>query len=185
MGSGYRVPLHNHTGRGAWDSIRALILSLYIAEDDYLSAKGLKSLTTGAIAAMMNVPTHVERPHETIPGLTVGEIGGPLFDLVKLVTGLLNETGEILVSQGYPNLGSLVLEALKEGQRVGKSKGKRVDNEVVLEMVRKGNYAYHCSLTLIWKIVRAIPGFRDMAMVNGQRKHRVALIPDLISKIII
>lgn len=151
MGSGYRVPLHNHTGRGAWDSIRALILSLYIAEDDYLSAKGLKSLTAGAVAAMMNVPTHVERPHETIPGVTVGEIGGPLFDLVKLVTSLLNETGDILVSQGYPNLGSLVLEALKEGQKVGKSKGKSVDNEVVLEMV-----------------VRAIPGFRDMAVVNGQ-----------------
>ncbi|KAF8520377.1 hypothetical protein BU17DRAFT_75631 [Hysterangium stoloniferum] len=154
IGSGYRIPLHAHTGRGAWDSIRALILSLFItssAEDggDLLSATGLKSITTGKVASLMNVPTHTEKPHEQIPGVVVGELGGPLYDLVKIITSILNETGDILESQGYPDLGSFVLESLKEGERVGKLSGRGVDVEVVLE-----------------KIIRAIPAFRDMAMVN-------------------
>ncbi|KIJ39849.1 hypothetical protein M422DRAFT_32453 [Sphaerobolus stellatus SS14] len=155
FGSGFRVPLHEKTGRGAWDSIRALILGLYISSSsdgsDLLSAKALKDISTGTVANMMNIPTHIERPHESIPGVIVGEVGGPLFELVKLVTSTLNETGEILISQGYPDLGSFILEVLKEGERVGKRNGKGVDVETVLE-----------------KIVGAIPAFRDMALVNGQ-----------------
>ena len=140
LGSGYRVPLHAHAGRGAWDSIRAFILRLYItssAEDDgdLLSAKAMKDISIDKVADMMQVPTHTERPHETIPSVVVGERGGPLYDLVKIVTTTLNETGEILLSQGYPDLGSFILEALKEGERVGRRQGHGVDIEVVLEKV--------------------------------------------------
>ena len=141
LGSGYRVPLHVHSGRGAWDSIRALVLTMYItssAEDDgdLLSARAMKVISIDKVADMMQTPTHTEKPHESIPGVVVGERGGPLYDLAKIVTSTLNETGAILLSQGYPDLGSFILEALREGERVGKAHGGGVDIEVVLEKVK-------------------------------------------------
>lgn len=134
------MPLHEATGRGAWDSIRCIILSLFIssvAEDggDNLSASAIKEISIARIAEMMNVSLHVERPHETIPGVTVGELGGPLYELVKLVTEVLNETGQILVDQGYPDLGSFVLETLKDsGKRLGEEGEGDVD--FVLDKVK-------------------------------------------------
>ncbi|KIM45148.1 hypothetical protein M413DRAFT_66024 [Hebeloma cylindrosporum] len=148
--SGYRVPLHIQTGRGAWDSIRALAFSLYItssSEGDLISAKGLKTLDAAQIAEFMGISLHVERPHENIPGVVVGELGGPLHDLVQLIVSVLNETGGILVNSGYPNLGSFVLEALQQAGKVH----AEAQVEVVLE-----------------KLVRAFPGFRDMSEVNGR-----------------
>lgn len=150
--SGYRIPLHEQTGRGAWDNIRALTFSLFIAsstETDYLSSRGMKLVTEQVIAEHMRVSVHVERPHESIPGVTVGEIGGPMHELVKLIADTLKETGEVLHRGGYPDLGTFVLEALNNGKRAGSAKA---DADIVLE-----------------QIVKAIPGFQDMAVVNDQR----------------
>jgi len=77
---------------------------------------------------------HVEKAHPTIPGLTIGEMGGPLNELVNEVTRVLNETGTILTVRGYSNLGDFVLDALKKGQI---SEGGPVDPEVVLDEVRR------------------------------------------------
>ncbi|KAH9485279.1 hypothetical protein JR316_0002186 [Psilocybe cubensis] len=149
--SGYRVPLHVQTGRGAWDSIRAFVFSLYISssEGNYLSAKGLRAIKTEQIAELMNINIHVETPHETIPGLTIGEVGGPLYALVKQIESVLNETGKILEEGGYPHLGAFVVEALERSQK------ERAINGDIVE-------------PLLEKLVRAFPGFRDMAEVNGQ-----------------
>ncbi|PPQ89512.1 hypothetical protein CVT25_012184 [Psilocybe cyanescens] len=151
--SGYRVPLHIQTGRGAWDSIRAFVFSLYISssEGDYLSAKGLRALKAQKIAELMNISLHIEHPHETIPGLTIGELGGPLYELVMHIEAILNETGQILEDGGYPNLGVFVVETLEQSRRQQSSDADVV--EFVLE-----------------KLVRAFPGFRDMTEVNGQRE---------------
>ena len=138
---GYRVPLRRATGRGAYDTIRALIFSIYLSSDSDagdggpMSAKGMCSISSAAVADLMQLANHmhVERPHPTIPALTVGQLGGPLYELVGLVTKVLNETGDFLVKGGYPDLGSYVLEALKEGERVGHEKG--VDVETVLSQV--------------------------------------------------
>jgi len=150
--SGYRLPLHVETGRGAWDSIRAFVFSLYltssVGEGDLLSAKGMCAIGDAKVAELMRVNIHIERPHESLPFVTVGELGGPLYELVKLITGILNETGEILDNLGYPDLGSFVLEALKEASTEGNADAEA---EVVLE-----------------RLVRAIPGFRDFSAVNGE-----------------
>ncbi|KAF5370712.1 hypothetical protein D9758_002091 [Tetrapyrgos nigripes] len=156
FGSGYRVPLHRSAGRGAWDCIRALVFGMFISssadEDDLLSAKGMQNIATGKIAELMGVSIHVEKPHESIPGVTVGELGGPLYQLVKLITGVLNQTGKLLTEAGYPDLGTFVAESLKEGARVKASSQKaNADVETVLE-----------------KLVRFLPAFQDMAVVNGQ-----------------
>jgi hypothetical protein len=149
--SGYRVPLHEQTGRGAWDNIRAFTFSLYLSsasgQGDLLSAKGMKTMSEQQVAQHMGVSIHVERPHEKIPGVTVGELGGPIYELVKLISSTLTETGQILDAAGYSELGGFVLESLKEGAKVDPS----ASLGIVLE-----------------RLVRAIPAFRDMAVVNGK-----------------
>lgn len=154
--SGFRVPLHKQTGRGAWDNIRALAFSLYITsstgeEANLLSARGMQAIDMGVIAEQLRVSIHVDRPHESIPGVTVSEVGGPMYQLVQLIVRTLNETGDVLVKMGYPDLGTFVLEALKRGSNAAKDGPPDVD--VVLEQV-----------------VKAIPGFQDMYIINGTRK---------------
>ena len=133
----YRVPLKDATGRGAYDTMRALVFGLFLSsndEADLLSARGLKNLTSGQIADLMQLAghLHVEKKHPTIPGLTIGELGGPLHELVNEVTRVLNETGTILLIGGYPSLGEFVFDALKKGQI---SENGPVDPEVVLDEV--------------------------------------------------
>ncbi|TFK88738.1 hypothetical protein K466DRAFT_488319 [Polyporus arcularius HHB13444] len=153
--SGYRVPLHQVTGRGAFDNIRAFVFSAYISSSggagDYFSAQGMKEITASTVADLMRVTgsIHVERPHEKIPGVTVGELGGPVWEIVQIIATTLNETGEALMNGGYPDLGSFVLEALKEGEKAKKAGGDEC--EVALE-----------------RFVRGIPAFRDMALVYDQ-----------------
>lgn len=132
MASGYRVPLHKATGRGAYDNIRMLVMALYLSstvEADYMSARGMVALDHQKVADLMGVlkHIHVEAPHKSLPGVIVGELGGPIFELVRIITKILNETGEVLQSGGYPDLGTFVLEALE------KAKG---DPDLVLKQVR-------------------------------------------------
>lgn len=120
--SGYRVPLHEATGRGAFDTIRALVFSIYISSDtegDLLSATGMQNIEAGKIAELMNVTNkiHQEKPHKDLPAVMVGELGGPIWEVVQFITKVLRETGDVLVKGGYPNLGAFVLEALKEGEK--------------------------------------------------------------------
>lgn len=103
FGSGYRAPLHAETGHGAWDCMRAFAFSLYITssvdEDDLLSARGMQNISEARVAELMRVNVHTEKPHETLQHVTIGELGGPMYDLVKLVTRVMNDTGGILVNR--------------------------------------------------------------------------------------
>lgn len=185
MASGYRAPLHRETGRGAWDSIRAFVLGLYLSsatdgEGDLLSAMGMQTLSEAKIAELLGVSLHTERQHENIHGVLIGQVGGPGWELVQLLKTLLDETGKVLVNGGYPNLGSFVAEALKEGARVAHEKGDpAVAADVVLERVSCRRFiseAIHTSIQYVdpsffFQLVRAIPGFQDMSIVNNQRTY--------------
>ena len=168
--SGYRVDLHTQTKRGAWDSIRGLLFGLYISsvpgEEDLLSSHGLRTLQMSKIAEIMGISLHIERPHESIPGVIVGELGGPLFDLVKLITSVLNETGQILVESGYANLGLFVAEALQQGS------GSEAAVEVILERVKRSQFSnlLFVDSLVVGQLVRAFPAFQDMSEVNARRK---------------
>ena len=115
--SGFDVPLREQTRYGAENAAKALVFSLYISsnttEGDLLSAQGLSSIEEPKVAELMGVNLMVEKPHPTITGVTVGELGGPLKPYIELVTQTLNDTGRMLVAAGYPNLGFLVAETLK------------------------------------------------------------------------
>jgi len=100
---------------------------------DFLSAQEMKAVNNSKIAELLAIPLHVERPHDTIPGVTIGELGGPLYGFVQLIVKVLNETGTILASSGYPNLGAFVAETLKESSRGPTQPDANVD--FVLERV--------------------------------------------------
>ncbi|KAG8213761.1 hypothetical protein J3R82DRAFT_10470 [Butyriboletus roseoflavus] len=149
--SGYRVPLHEQTGRGAWDNIRALVFGMYLSsatgQGDLLTAKGMRTITPQQIAELMSVKIYVERSHETLPGVTVGELGGHVYDLVKLISTTLNETGEILERSGMPDFGSFVLRSLTSKRSGG--------SDVTVDDILKD-------------LACAFPAFRDMAVVDGR-----------------
>lgn len=134
-----RASLKDATGRGAYDSIRALLFGLFLAstddDSDLLSAQGMKTISSGRVAELMQLTNHIhiETAHPTIPGLTIGQLGGELYQLVNQITTVLNETGDILVERKYANLGAFVLDALRKGQSV---ENGPVDPEVVLGEVR-------------------------------------------------
>ncbi|KAJ7072426.1 hypothetical protein C8F01DRAFT_1103966, partial [Mycena amicta] len=143
FGSGFRVPLHKATGgRGASNTMKALALGMYISDEGLMTAHGMQNISQAKIAELMNVKLHIERPHETLP-VVVGELGGPMYDLVKLVTGTLNETGDILVNKGYSDLGVFIAQVLQTAQ---------TNVDVILE-----------------HLVRTFPAFQDMAVVDGQQ----------------
>ena len=93
----------------------------------------MRGVSAQTVAELMGLEgrIHVERAHESIQGLVVGELGGPVWELVQLITRVLNETGEVLVKGGYPDLGAFALEALREGH-----KAQDRACEIVLERVR-------------------------------------------------
>ena len=98
----------------------------------------MQTLGDAKIAALLGVSLHTERQHETIQGLTVGQIGGPGWELVQLLKTLLNETGKVLVNGGYPSLGSFVAEAMKEGDRAAREKADpTAAADAILERVRR------------------------------------------------
>ncbi|KAF9467261.1 hypothetical protein BDZ94DRAFT_1248929 [Collybia nuda] len=111
----------------------------------------MQTIAFTKVAELLSVNVHIERPHESILGLTVGELGGPMYELVQLITTTLNKTGEILVDMGYPNFGTFVAESLKAATNARSISDSTAELDVVLE-----------------RLVRAIPAFQDMAEVNGQ-----------------
>jgi hypothetical protein len=116
------------------------------SEGDYLSANGLRSISAAKIAELIGVDIHIERPHPSLPGVTVGELGGPLYEYVLLVTQTLNETGKILLDHGYPNLGFFVVEALKEAKKAKVDQDAGAQAEAVVAKVLVPFIAKHIIL---------------------------------------
>lgn len=146
--SGYRIPLRKATGRGAWDTIRYLVVSLFLSSNaesggvDWLSTKGLILLNDEKIASLLNINLYVETPHDKLPGVTVGKLGGPLYELVVLIRTVLNETGGILEQNGYPDFGSFVRQAFIEGHS-----GSPPAEETIVQRVSR-QLSTHISLML-------------------------------------
>ena len=116
--SGYRVELKRLTGRGAFDTIRALVLALHISQSD-LSAKGLGNVTAVEIANMAQLPLTEESAHPTIPGITMGT-RTKLAEMAESIARVLKSTGEILRKGGYQSLGTFVIDCVKRSKVNGK-----------------------------------------------------------------
>lgn len=127
--SGYRTAFHAATGSGVYQNIVKLMFGLYITGSaeagsssvgsSFLTAKGLASLEAGRVAELLGVSLHEEKPHETIPGLTVGTKGGEMYDAVMLIVEVCNDTGSRLLEASYPNLGAWIISTLKAAPQHG------------------------------------------------------------------
>ncbi|KAI6121358.1 hypothetical protein F5141DRAFT_1186612 [Pisolithus sp. B1] len=146
FGSGYRVPLHRQTGRGAWDGIRALMFGLYLSsstgQGDLLSAKGMQTISEQQIADLMSINLYVEQPHSEIPEMSIGTLGGPLYDFRRV---------RLLEDLGDPNLGTFVVRSLRKVDAANNSADPNAGVDVILS-----------------KLVGAFPAFRDMAIIDEQ-----------------
>lgn len=151
--SGYRLPFHQSTGVGAYQNIIKLLIGLYLSSPESkdptstgsLSSKGLKNLSSSTIAEILQVKLHVERPHESIPGLTVGIREGPMNEAVELIREACNQTGRLLEGKGYESLGSFVIETLKGSEKVKEETGNHE---------KASDY-------LLEKLISFIPAFDD------------------------
>jgi len=123
FGGGYRTVLRAQTGRGAYDCIRMLLFSAFLDIDSpdsagvgamLFTAAGMREAAAGAIASAIGLNMHIDRQHATIPGLTVGELGGPAYEFVSLIVQTLREAGTALAEIGHSDLGTFTLQCLRE-----------------------------------------------------------------------
>jgi hypothetical protein len=129
--SGYRIELKRLTGRGAFDTIRSLVISFHISQTD-LSANGLEKITSHDIASMAQLPITEDIPHPTLEGV---EIGQPtkLAKMTEAIVRVLNDTGEVLKNGGYQSLGTFVIDCAKKSKREKGISGSRFIHRVSLE----------------------------------------------------
>jgi hypothetical protein len=114
--SGYRVELKRLTGRGALDTIGALVIALHISQSD-LSAKGLENVSDLDIANMAQLPLTEDVQHSSLPGVQVGQ-PTKLVGMVEKIAQVLRSTGSGLSRVGYQSLGTFVIECAKTS-RIG------------------------------------------------------------------
>jgi hypothetical protein len=98
----------------------------------------MKAITEATVAELMRVNVHIEKPHPDHPAITIGELGGPLYGLVQLITKVLNETGQVLVGAGYPDLGTFVVECLQAGAKAKSVTNVDAEVDAILERVSTG-----------------------------------------------
>ena len=172
--SGYRLPLHKATGDGAYQNIIKILVGLFITGDDKLSSRGLKDLSADDVAGILGVSLFSEKPHETLPGVTVGTKGGEVAEAVDLVVKACNETGKALLDQGYKSLGDLVVEILDEAEKITQREGDGAGADHFVERVSiRGLGNYHLLLLMLNlpmlsspQLVKAIPGFADQTTLT-------------------
>lgn len=109
--SGYRVELKRLTGRGAFDTIRALVFSLHISQTD-LSSAGLEDITAHDIANMAQLPVSEDIDHPTLQGVQIGR-PTKLAKMAEDIAHVLSSTGQVLRRGGMQSLGAFVIDCAK------------------------------------------------------------------------
>ncbi|GAA5985819.1 hypothetical protein JCM10908_007127 [Rhodotorula pacifica] len=143
--SGYRSTLHRLTSRGAYSTILSLVLSAYLSSPDGttpLSTSWMQNVTLAQLADLARIRTHREEDHPTLgSAVKVGVKDEEAFEVLGLLVGVLNETGEILQREGKASLGVWLREALERAAGDG------------FEVVRQ--------------LASTFPAFRDVHELDG------------------
>ena len=112
--SGYRAELKRLTGRGAFDTIRSLIISFHISQTE-LSVEGLEKITGNDVAHMAQLPVSEDIVHPNLEGVYIGQ-PTKLARMAKEIARVLNETGKILRQGGHKSLATFVIECTKRSR---------------------------------------------------------------------
>lgn len=112
-----------------------------------LSAEGMAALSEATVSEYLRLPLMVEKQHPTLP-IHIGERDAEAAEIVHLVQGVMNQTGQILVKQGKKNLGQWVVDTLKQ----------------TVDMTAEQRASY-----LVKALADTFPAFKDEGIVKGQR----------------
>ncbi|KAI9270410.1 hypothetical protein BDA99DRAFT_501688 [Phascolomyces articulosus] len=145
FGSGFRVPLHELAGRGAFDTIRFGAMSFHIGGTP-MDAETFSSMTAFKISEIFQFPIDREVKPKDMPFITMTE-ATELKPLADGITSVLNTTGEFLKQHKYNDLATFILDVTKPvpGQKPSASK-------------------------LVEHLVKALPGLRDIYTLNGNQQ---------------
>lgn len=158
--SGYRTAFHKATGSGAYQNVTRLMIGLYIAgsgeaEDrvvasQALTAKGMRDLTEAKLVELLGVSVHEEKPHESLPGVTVGVRGGEMLDAVQLVLKTVQNVGKTLIAKNYASLGAFLVHLMKQ------AKDNNLDDTAATDF-------------MVYQIASTLPEFCDThTLASGQ-----------------
>lgn len=112
-----------------------------------LSASGMAHLSEHITAEFLRLPTMTEKDHPTLP-MRIGEPDKEAKEIVQLVQGVMNETGNILLKSGKENLGAWVADTLKQ----------------ITDLTAQERASY-----LVKALANTFPAFRDEGDVQGYR----------------
>lgn len=150
--SAYRIQLHKRTGAGAYDTVRRFVIACYLAQmqgelDNPLNAEGMSRLNEHITAEFLQLSLMTEKDHPTLP-VKIGEPDNEAREIVRLVQGVMNETGNILVKLGKKNLGAWVADTLNQTKELS---------------------GQHRASYLVKALADTFPAFRDEGDVKGFR----------------
>ncbi|KAI9488101.1 hypothetical protein BDB00DRAFT_850026 [Zychaea mexicana] len=143
FGSGYRVPLHELAGRGAFDTIRFGAMSFHIGGTP-MDAATFKSMTAFKVSEIFQFPIDREVKPKDMPFITMTE-PTELKQLADGITTVLNTTGEFLEQHKYNDLAAFILDLTKPVANQKPSASKLVEH-----------------------LTKALPGLRDISEINGR-----------------
>jgi hypothetical protein len=85
-----------NTGASPGETVLRGVIGMYLGstseawdKKNLLSARGMLNLSEDQLAEYFDCPIMIEREHETMKGITVGERGGKLLELVQEVKAVL------------------------------------------------------------------------------------------------
>ncbi|KAI8988849.1 hypothetical protein BDB01DRAFT_783352 [Pilobolus umbonatus] len=140
FGSGFRIPLHELAGRGAFDTIRFGAMSFHIGGTP-MDAKTFKDMSVHQVSEIFQFPIDREVRHETLDFVTLTE-PTVLKSFAVAIQSVLNSTGDVLSSKGYKDLADFIMDQVKKEPQNARA--------------------------LLKQLVSTFPGLQDAYKLNGQ-----------------
>jgi hypothetical protein len=102
---------------------------MHISQTD-LSSHGLKEISAYDIASLAQLPISEDSAHPTLQGVTIGQ-STKLAKMAENIAGVLRQTGEILESGGYQNLGTFIINCARRSRTDKGVSGSRFIHQVL------------------------------------------------------
>ncbi|CAO3583289.1 unnamed protein product [Absidia cylindrospora] len=142
FGSGYRVPLHELAGRGAFDVIRFGVMSFHVGGTP-MTAEKFKTIDIFDVASIFQLPIEKEVPvKEDMPFMTTNQ-ATPVKPFAQGIVDVLNSTGTFLVDHGYKDLAAFIMDITQ--------------TQITVSGTPTASH-------LVEKLVRALPGLQDLSV---------------------
>jgi len=113
FGSGFRHHLHQETGRGAFDTIKFGVMKMYIGGMK-LNVQFMKTITLDHVSDFFGISVIDKKGEKKINEVLSVPQHSPLLPFLKMIVQTLNESGKILLENGYSDFSKLVRDVLSK-----------------------------------------------------------------------